>query len=395
MVVRYFRQVRAALPRFAQKATLRVSYAWHRRDHAAATISWVVGPQEVATIVRQLADQIPGSHAVNLVRHPFYSFRYDTELDLGVGGMRGRMRRLYAGPWILGRLARSARGFIYVSRLGFMSRLADAREYEFDFLEKRGIRIVCVFTGTDIRSPKLMKELETTLGRPNVATYQGYADRATLSADFDESTRRAATAADRHANLIYSLRNDQRSYITKPTEPFLYFYPDAELRDMSPKFTAPARIRVLHAPSSPIIKGTQVVRAAVRALQDEGYEFDYEELIDVPHDRVVASLRDAHIVLNQFYAFVPGVFGIEALAAGCAVMQSADPEVEPDLPAWDEPAWPVTQAHQVLSHLRMLLDDPALVERYARLGQEWVRDHALASDSGRKLRDRLDEVLAG
>ncbi|MFF2493077.1 glycosyltransferase [Agromyces sp. NPDC058064] len=313
---------------------------------------------------------------------------------MGVGGIRGRLRRLYAGPWILGRLARRARGFVYVSRTGFLSRLDDSRDYEFGFLKRRGLRIVCVFTGTDIRSPKLMKELETTLGRPNVSTYQGFADRATVSADFDEKTRRAARAADRHADLIYSMRNDQRSYLTRPTLPFLYFYPDDGVQDTSAKFSSPVRLRVLHAPSSPIIKGTQVVRAAVQALRDEGREFDYEELIDVPHERVVAALRDAHIVLNQFYAFVPGVFGVEALAAGCAVLQSADPSAEPDLPGWDEPAWFVTQAHEVTAHLRTLLDDPALAARYARLGQQWVRDHALASESGRVLREQLGRVLA-
>ena len=63
-------------------------------------------------------------------------------------------------------------------------------------------------------------------------------------------------------------------------------------------------------------------------MQLEGYNFDYIELSNKENRIVLEELKQAHIVLNQFYSFTPGLFGVEALANNCAVLMSADPKVE-------------------------------------------------------------------
>ena len=117
------------------------------------------------------------------------------------------------------------------------------------------------------------------------------------------------------------------------------------------KFDEIVRPVLVHAPSSPIIKGTQLVRAAVALLREEGFDFEYVELTGVPHEEVASQLQRAHIVLNQFFAYVPGMFGIEAMAAGAVVLQSADESLESDLPAGSNAAWVVTPSHLSLIHL--------------------------------------------
>jgi hypothetical protein len=114
------------------------------------------------------------------------------------------------------------------------------------------------------------------------------------------------------------------------------------------------------------------VRAAVKKLQEDGYDFDYKELINVPNQQVVSELRDSHIVLNQFYGFAPGVFGIEALANHCAVLMSADPDIETGLPQLAKGSWMITQYWKIYDNLKFLLDHPSEVKKYADTGYEFA-----------------------
>lgn len=378
-----------------QIAVLNVSFAVSRlRRRRPDDPDWVVGPYETAGIVHQLAGVIPSAISVVLARHPFYSFPYDWEPRTRNFPGAAQIRVWFLSPWKLGQLATRARGFVYVSGEGFVHSAYDERHYEFRFLHRHGIRIVCYFTGNDIRSPRLMRELEQQSGRPNLGTYLGEVNRVFDSDGYDRVKMRIAEAANLYADVVFNADVDQRSYLSRPSHPFLYFHADDDVTDDFTKFDDFTRPVVVHAPSSPILKGTPLVRAAVAQLRDEGYEFEYVELIRVSHDEVRAALRGAQIVLNEFYAFVPGVFGVEAMAAGCALLTSADETIERDLPPGSNNAWSVTQHHQIAANLRTLLDDPARARQLAISGRDWVREHAVASVSGATISRLLAEALA-
>lgn len=375
------------LVRSAQRILLTLSYLRYRG--VGKTISWVVGPEEIATMVKNIADALPGSHTAVLSANRFYDFRYDSTVSGDGGGAFSVIRRLVAAPWLLGKLARQAEGFIYVGATGFLVETGDQREYEFAFLTRRGIRIVCYFTGNDIRSPRLMLAMQGETGEENLATYLSQVNPVFATDAYDNTKRRIAEVAQKHAHVIFNSRVDQLSYLTVPTEPFRYFYPDDASFTSLDKFAEVTRLVIVHAPSSPVIKGTQIVRAAVRRLRDLGYAFDYVELIERPHSEVLAELSRAHIALNEFYAFVPGVFGVEAMAAGCALVTGADERVETDLPPGSNEAWLVTRGYEIFDNLKRLLDHPDELAPLAAAGQQWVRENALASRSGEALRKAL------
>ena len=367
-----------------------------RRGRSEPDIDWVVGPHEVASLVYDIARALPNSISVVLSSHPYYELPYDwSPKPLSRVPGAARWRDWFLGPWTIGRLAARARGFVYVGSEGFLNSGNDLREHEFKFLKRRGIKIVCSFTGNDIRSPKRMREIEEQTGRPNLGTYLANLNPVFGTERYEETKRRIAAITDRYANLIYNADMDQRGYLERPTLPTRYFYPDDEITDSFTRFADLQRPVVLHAPSSPIIKGTQLVRAAVAALLEEGYDFEYVELLNVPNEVVKAELRRAHIVMNEFYAFTPGVLGVEAMAAGAALVTSADPAFEPQLPADSGEAWLVTPSHRVLQHLRLLLDEPHRLEPLARRGTQWVRSYASASESGALTAAELRAVLEG
>jgi glycosyltransferase involved in cell wall biosynthesis len=351
-------------------------------------ITWVVGVEEIASMVRQLAAVIPGSYSVSLYPHPFYAGGYDLERTT----RSGPLARLVWRPLLLGWLASRADGFLYVGRRGFLARAS--RAPEFAFLKSRGLAIVCYFTGNDIRAPLELERFERETGVATLGARYRQVNTMMVSAEYDAVQRMTASDADRFADVVFTARVDQLGHLTRPTEPFLYLLGEDAFGDDRPPRAGRVPV-VLHAPSAPVIKGTDLVRAAVAQLRSEGYEFEYIELSGVAHDDVRAALRRADIVLNQFYALMPGVFGVEALAAGCAVLMSADASVETDLPPRSADAWFVTRPDQVTSHLRTLLDDPELVAAYGERGRMWARTWAAADRTGLFLRQVLDEARRG
>lgn len=375
----------------AQRVMARASY-WvnSRKDPTARRISWVVGPDEVASMVTSMTAAIPDAFSTCFIRHPFYSGPYDYE---GGSASRGFFVQMCQEAWKFGELAARAEGFIYLGSTGFLRAQSDSREFEFSFLKERGRGICCVFTGSDIRSIPVMSEKEKRFGLPNIATYLPALNPVFGSEAYDLARKAIARTASEYADVIFTAREDQAGYLTRETEPFLYFFPEEKICNPDDRFTEAERLVVLHAPSSPVIKGTQLVRAAVAALRAEGCEFEYIELTGVPHEEVQRQLQRAHIVLNEFYSYMPGVFGIEAMAHGAVMMTSADQRIESDLPGEANAAWVVTHHHEVTTKLRELLQAPRQdLLAQARAGQRWVRQYATATASGEVLREALQRA---
>lgn len=380
-----------------QRAALMLSYQVHRllrRKHATRPISWVVGPDECASMVRQISAAIPDSYSVNFTEEFVYDYSYDFRFRTKPGSRWRWWEFKLRAPIELGRLMNHAVGFIYVGSTGFLMTDTDNREFEFAYLTKKGLPIVCYWCGSDIRSTKLMHELERQTGQPNISTYIGERNPLFESASWDDLKRSTAEVASRYATAMFSNTVDHLSYLTKGTEPFLYFLPDEPLPNPG-KFDDLSKIVVVHATTAPSIKGTPLVRAAVAQLRQEGYDFEYVELIGVTNAVVKHELSRAHIAMNQFYGFSPAVFGVEALAAGCAVMMSSDEFVESDLPAGSNECWVVTKHHEVYSNLKALLDDPSQLAPIASRGRAWAEQYASRAKAGAILQATLDSVLDG
>lgn len=324
--------------------------------------------------------------------NPFYEGNYDYVPRVPESGLAHLWRLWFVEPALFARLANSAEGFIYLNEVGYLNIYDDQRDFEFAFLKKRGVKVVCYFTGSDIRSIKLMLDQVKDTGLPHHALYMGETAPIVRSAQYDLARQRIAEVADKHADAIFTFPVDQKGYLTRPTLPFQYFIDDGRVLSDLSKFDDPVRPVVFHAPSNPILKGTPLVRAAVEQLRREGFSFDYVEMMNTPHEQVIQQLEHSHIVLNQFYSYVPGVFGIEAMAAGCVVMMSADCEIETALPPGSNEAWVMTKHWQLADNLRALLRSPEKWRAQAAAGQDWLKQHAVSSVSGARVREILKNL---
>lgn len=375
-----------------QKRVLSLAY-WLLKPLALffPRIGWVVGVEEIALMTRHIANALPRARAVVHRLHPFYDVDYDYVIQHDSSRF-AVYRRLYGGPLLLAWLANRAHGFIYVGGAGFLDIQDDQREFEFSFLKRRGRKVVCYFTGSDIRSPRRMRELAEQTGFPNIGSLMLDIDPVYATDEYDGVRRERSRIADTYADRVFTAGVDQLSYLTSPTEPFRYFYPDDAFAEPNGKFDNVERYVILHAPSNPRLKGTEYVREAIARLSKDRDDFEYREITDASNAEVIAALSQAHIALNQFHAFVPGVFGIEALARRCAMLTSADERLEPDLGPGANEAWVVTRPDEIFDNLTRLLDNPLSIREQAERGFAWARANAAASADGRRVRAVLDQL---
>lgn len=93
---------------------------------------------------------------------------------------------------------------------------------------------------------------------------------------------------------------------------------------------------LVHTPSNGPGKGTDVLREAVGALQDEGLAFTYREVTGTSHAAVLAQVAQADLVVDQLRLGSFGTTSVEAWALGkpvvCHVLEELRPTYPPGLP---------------------------------------------------------------
>jgi hypothetical protein len=347
----------------------------------------VVGIEEIASLLFSMGGALKGAKTVNFIKHPFYEQDYD--YYFGRYKFFRRIRHVIS-PIVLGFLMVRYKTFIYISGNGYLIKHIDGRDYEFSKLQEYGCHIVCYFTGSDIRSFKLLNEFGKKHNMDVITTYLAMTNTGIESEPNESIRKMLGRSADKYASAIFNSSTDQMAYIERICNSFLYFVDEQKIKYLPKKFEQKKKV-VLHAPSLPIIKGTPIVRAAVKQLFEEGYDFEYIELTGVSNIQVMAELEKAHIVLNEFYALVPGVFGIEAMMNNAVLLTSADEKLEPTLFQGANKAWIVTPYWRVYNNLKQALDSPMKsLQSQANIGTQWVEKYCTFSYSARYLQQVID-----
>jgi hypothetical protein len=344
---------------------------------------WVIGTNEIASMIFLVKNILSPSISVSLSKNKYYDLKYDYSINIKNKYLCFIYRVIYA-PVLLGFLASRSTHFFYIWQTGFLLN----REDEFKFLKSKNKKIVCLFVGNDIRSLVLTENYRIEHKIDLWGTY----DKHKIDKIYDLEKIQVAKIADKFANLIFGAPMDQISYLKSKQFAWRYAYSKNNFFKNNNKFNNISRIKILHAPTSPINKGTPLVRAAIKKLEIEGYHFDYVELQDIANDLVLEHLRNTHIVLNQFYAFAPGMFGIESMANHCAVLMSADPSIETTLPQDSKDAWMITRYWEVYDNLKYLLDNPKKIKYYADNGYDFAYKHYTYEAAGEYINKVLKET---
>lgn len=168
-------------------------------------------------------------------------------------------------------------------------------------------RVIVVFLGSDHRPPYLNGRWVRSMPERDLPSHL----------EEIRFVRDRVRTAERFADAIVA-SGASAQFHTRPFAQFIAVgipasLPPTEVGDPCRRLFTGSGVRVLHSPSDPISKGTDMIRAAVRALGDLGYAIDYVELVRRPHADVLAALRECDLVVDEVYSDAPmAMFSAEA-----------------------------------------------------------------------------------
>jgi len=231
---------------------------------------------------------------------------------------RGPARRLWRAVWLITyvlqmpvRIALFARAVARHDAFILSSDTWVHRKLDLRVLRLLRKRVIVVFTGSDHRPPYL----DGWFGARESDPDWGGLAKAT------RRVRQRVATAERYADEIVALPASAHFH-TKPIVDFLRIgFPtpipsDEASTDASGPFRGEG-VRVLHSPSNPISKGSDLVRAAVKQLRTAGHAIDYVEIVGRPHREVLAALRQCDFVVDEVFSDTPmATLATEAAAFG-------------------------------------------------------------------------------
>ena len=138
-----------------------------------------------------------------------------------------------------------------------------------------------------------------------------------------------------------------------------------------------AIVNILHCPSHPQAKGSDIIRQVVRDLQTEGYPIHLTEIINQPNRVVCEALADCDIVIDQLYAdYGMASFATEAAWFGKPVIVGGYPSTL--WPSWlPQEALPPTvyiQPDELKTSLIRLIEAPEERQAIGKRLNEFVRE---------------------
>jgi glycosyltransferase involved in cell wall biosynthesis len=339
----------------------------------------LISGKEICGLVSDLSRELKRrGHTVRTAstQHPFFPARYDysqtrfpqTYLGREFGGTRlwhsafDFLRR--ASPSQHARVERQLR-IRAVRNADVYLRVWAHQPFEEEVLiaaKQAGVKVATFLMGSDVRDYDAFSRQYGVTGWsfPEECFDPPFADKL-----------HALRLHERYADALFSVP-DQMSLALRP-----YHHLQIPIRLERFSFNIPGRSvpRVIHAPSAPHVKGTDLIERAIATLQSEGIPIEFVTLRNVPNSEVPGILSEADVLVDELILHGPGWLSFEAMASGCAV---ATRYLEDSPPGFRPPVWRIDESN-ITDRLRILLTDRDLRTRLGREGRDYVeRNNTIA-----------------
>jgi hypothetical protein len=255
-----------------------------------------------------------------------------------------------------------------------------------------GKKIIFVFNGSDARPPYIDgADMDPARGLSIDDCIQLARTKKHQIAQIE----RWSTVVVSHALYLHLFERPAAGFQTLGlAQPLMADYPAVAPEPPDPP------IRILHSPSNPTVKGSEIIRAAVGRLIEEGLPLELIEIQDRPNRVVHEQLQTCHFVVDQLYSDGPMLgFAAEAALYGkpAVVGSYGWDEITRLMPA-DHRA-PVEECHpdEIESAIRRLATDAAHRRSLGLAARRFVEDWAGEAVARRYLRllsgERLPEWM--
>lgn len=185
----------------------------------------------------------------------------------------------------------------------------------YPILKLLGKKIITAFWGSDVRYwYAFAQEMKQLGAEDEVYPFFEYA-RTRSGGSYWDKTRTIKTA-EKYSDFIIS----QPDCAQLQTQPYMRCNLPIDLSQFEFKIHGREKPLILHAPSVPEAKGTDIVMKVIDELKAEGLQFDFRLIQNMPNPELRALLSESDIVVDELYAATVGGLSAESMASGNAVL---------------------------------------------------------------------------
>ncbi len=191
--------------------------------------------------------------------------------------------------------------FLYLSTNSILPEFKDAKLFR-----KFGKKTMIMFTGCDVRIPEAVMKHEINPCKNCDQSFKHHTDC------YQEINKTTVKRAEAVFDLIGSPM-EAADYLTRPFYNwFGQFDPDKFPKEKYQDYKLHDPIRIFHAPSHPVYKGTKYIFEAVEKLKAK-HNIEFKTLRNVSFETYLEELANSDIIIDQIFLGTYGSVGIEAM----------------------------------------------------------------------------------
>lgn len=339
----------------------------------------LIGPVEVAGVAKGLSKGLTelgvATQVVLSIKHPFAYGGEKKGLLLAIWQFLGQWRAAQQ-PFLSKALAvvlHRAWGFLVLCWALFAfdafiflygQTLTDTK-LELVILRRLGKKMVFINVGSDFRPPYMDGSVSPPDAVPNVSHIVQLTRRA----------KRKILLHEKFADFIVSSPSSAHFH----ERPFINWFsmgvPASFDFQPLPETEERGGLRVVHSPSNPVAKGSQIICEVIQQLIDEGVPLELVRLQGVSNDEVLRQLQRCDFVVDQLYSDIPmAVLGSEAarFAKPCIVAGYLAGEVGAYIPQQDVPPSLYVRPEQLREAIEKLVEDAEFRRDLGMRAREFV-----------------------
>jgi hypothetical protein len=334
----------------------------------------LIGTDEIAGWIHHYKNGFENKgHSVTTAvfqKNDFYHYEYDYLLE-DIFLKKSDGRKLQSNQYLKRAVRKINNRLINFRYEKFIRRLIDEHDMlvllwhpfltgslELAYARSKNKKVVSIFVGSDVRYFKAFQQ-------------EFDVSQWTFPAEWDHANPayhlQLIRNAERYSDIIYSVP-DQGGLQLKP-----YYHLQVPVAIEKFKYAVPGnRVpKVVHAPSVPFKKGTDIIEGVLDRLKSEGVQFDLITVRNMPNHKLLELLSGAYVLVDEIVYNGPGALSFEGMLSGCAVATryiEASPEV------FRPPVWSIN-ACNIYEKLKELLTNTELRKRLAIEGREYDMRH--------------------